>query len=53
MGRVCTKWDRFPDGTEFVGSGVTPDVKAVRTKRDVAIGRDAALESALELAKSK
>jgi C-terminal processing protease CtpA/Prc len=53
VARVCTKWDRFPDGTEFVGNGVAPDVKAARTKRDVAIGRDAVLESALKLARGE
>jgi len=48
--RVCTKWDRFPDGTEFVGVGIVPDVKAARTKEDVAANRDAVLETALRLA---
>ena len=48
--RVCTKWDRFPDGTEFVGVGVIPDVLAARTKDDVATGRDTVLEAALRLA---
>jgi C-terminal processing protease CtpA/Prc len=48
--RVCTKWDRFPDGTEFVGVGVVPDIKAAPTKEDVAAGRDAVLETALRLA---
>ncbi len=48
--RVCTKWDSFPDGTEFVGVGVVPDVKAARTREDVAAGRDAVLETAVRLA---
>ncbi|HLK62398.1 MAG TPA: S41 family peptidase [Bryobacteraceae bacterium] len=48
--RVCTKWDRFPDGTEFVGVGVLPDVKAARTPQDVVTGRDVVLEKAIELA---
>ncbi len=48
--RICTKWDRFPDGTEFVGVGVVPDVKAARAKEDVAASRDAVLETALRLA---
>lgn len=48
--RVCTKWDRFPDGTEFVGVGVLPDVPANRTRKDVATGRDAVLEEAIRLA---
>jgi len=33
-----------------VGNGVVPDVKFARTKRDVVMGRDATLETALELA---
>lgn len=51
--RVCTKEDRYPDGTPFVGVGVLPDVKAARSKQDVASGRDAALETALALAQGK
>lgn len=48
--RICTKWDRFPDGTEFVGIGILPDVPAARTKQDVASGRDAVLQAAMDLA---
>lgn len=48
--RICTKWDRFPDGTEFVGLGIIPDVEVYRTKEDVATGRDAVLETAIRLA---
>jgi len=50
--RVCTKWDRFPDGTEFVGVGVVPDIPAARTKKDVAVGLDAVLAKAIEVARS-
>ena len=38
------------DGTEFVGIGILPDVKAAKSKRDVASGRDAVLETAIDLA---
>jgi carboxyl-terminal processing protease len=48
--RICTKWDRFPDGTEFVGVGILPDVKVFRTKEDVASGRDPVLNAAIQLA---
>ena len=27
---ICTRWDRFPDGTEFVGIGVQADVRVDR-----------------------
>ena len=50
LARVCTKWDRFPDGTEFVGIGILPDVRSARSVRDVELGRDAALQEALGLA---
>jgi C-terminal processing protease CtpA/Prc len=49
-GRVCTKEDRYPDGTLFVGVGVVPDVPAARTKKDVVESRDAVLEKAIALA---
>ncbi len=49
--RVTTKRDTYPDGTEFVGSGVQPD-RAVRpTVEDLRRGRDSVLEAALELLK--
>jgi C-terminal processing protease CtpA/Prc len=48
--RVCTKWDRFPDGTEFVGVGILPDVPSSRTRQDVASGRDAVLDVAVAAA---
>lgn len=47
--RICTKWDRMPDGTEFVGVGVQPDVRVDRTVEAVAAGRDLVLERALEV----
>lgn len=49
-GRICTKWDRFPDGTEFVGIGITPDVPVTRSKKDFATQHDAVLEKAIDLA---
>ena len=48
--RICTKWDRLPDGTEFVGYGFIPDVEVDRTKEDVTTGRDTVLETAIRLA---
>jgi C-terminal processing protease CtpA/Prc len=44
---ICTKWDRFPDGTEFVGVGIQPDMLVPRTRRDMAEGKDPALEKAV------
>ena len=44
---ICTKWDRFPDGAEFVGVGIQPDVGAERTIDDVARGIDPVLDLAV------
>jgi len=38
--------DAFPDGVEFVGKGITPEVSVAVTVGDVLAGRDAALERA-------
>ncbi len=45
--RVCTKRDMFPDGTEFVGIGVIPDVEVRPTAADIAAGRDVVFEQGL------
>jgi carboxyl-terminal processing protease len=44
---VCAKRDYFPDGREFVGLGITPDIEVKATIQDVIQNRDAALETAL------
>jgi len=35
---ICTKWDTYPDGREFVGVGVIPDVEVYPTQAEVAAG---------------
>jgi carboxyl-terminal processing protease len=50
--RVCTKRDTFPDGTEWVGKGIQPDVLVKPTLADVRTGRDAVLERAVEILKA-
>jgi carboxyl-terminal processing protease len=47
--RICTKWDRMPDGTEFVGVGVQPDVRVEPTREAIASGRDVVLERAIQV----
>lgn len=47
--RICTKWDTYPDGREFVGIGCIPDVEIIPTRADIAAGRDAVLEKAVAL----
>jgi hypothetical protein len=38
------------DRTEFVGTGVVPDVEAARTRLEIASGRDAVLGTVIKLA---
>jgi C-terminal processing protease CtpA/Prc len=47
--RVCTKWDTYSDGREFVGVGVLPDVEVHSTQEDIRKGRDAVLEKGIEV----
>ncbi len=42
--RVCAKRDTFPDGTEFVGVGVLPDVDVRPTVAGLVAGRDEVFE---------
>lgn len=53
MARICTKRDTYPDGREFVGVGIIPDVEVHPTPADIAAGRDAVLEKGLEVLHSK
>ena len=50
---ICTKWDRFPDGTEFVGYGVSPHVAIEPTVEDILNHRDMVLEKGIEVLKQK
>jgi carboxyl-terminal processing protease len=49
---ICTKHDTYPDGKEFIGVGVIPDVEVHPTLQDVTAGRDVILEKGIEVAKS-
>lgn len=53
VARVCTKRDSYPDGREFVGVGVLPDVAVRPTIEDLRNGKDSVLEAAVKLVKSK
>lgn len=44
--RICTKRDRFPDGSDFVGKGIQPDRLVRPTIADFRAGRDTVLEAA-------
>jgi carboxyl-terminal processing protease len=51
--RICTKRDTYPDGREFVGYGINPDIVVEKNIIDVLKGRDVELEIALEEIKKK
>ncbi len=51
--RICTKRDTYPDGREFVGYGIKPDIEIKRTITDLLAGKDAVLEKALDILISK
>ncbi|MFC1537750.1 S41 family peptidase, partial [Gemmatimonadota bacterium] len=46
---ICTKWDRYSDGTEFVGVGIQPDIPVERTRQDIFEGKDPVLTKAMGL----
>jgi len=46
--RVCTKKDTYPDGREFVGVGILPDIEVKQTIADFLNEKDIALEKALK-----
>lgn len=46
--RICTKKDTYPDGREFVGYGVKPDIEVKRMLQDYIQKKDPALERALK-----
>jgi carboxyl-terminal processing protease len=47
--RVCSKKDTYPDGKEFVGVGIKPDIIVEKTIKDLRSGTDAAKNEAIEL----
>jgi C-terminal processing protease CtpA/Prc len=46
--RVCTRRDTFPDGTDWVGKGIEPDILVRPTVADIRAGRDPVLQRAIE-----
>lgn len=51
--RVCTKKDTYPNGKEFVGIGVQPDILIKTTLTDYLESKDRVLEKAIEYLKTK
>ncbi len=52
-GRICTKRDTYPDGRDFVGVGIKPDIEIPRNINDVLNGTDTELQVALAEMKKK
>jgi len=50
---IGAKRYRFPDGAQFEGVGIAPDVSVERRVADVAAGRDAVLERVLQVMSSR
>lgn len=51
--RVCTKKDTYPDGREFVGYGVKPDIVITPTVTDFINHNDPVIKKAIQYLKSK
>ncbi len=51
--RVCTKKDTYPDGREFVGYGIKPDIGVKMTLTDYVENKDPVLEKAIEYLNEK
>lgn len=51
--RICVKKDTYPDGREFVGYGIQPDIKIVPTVNDYLENKDVVLEAALKYFKER
>lgn len=50
--RVCAKRETYPDGKEFVGIGIAPDIIINPTIEDLQNGKDSVKDKALELLNS-
>ena len=51
FGRICTKRDQYPDGREFVGVGIIPDIEVHPTVEDITSDRDVVLEKGIKVLK--
>jgi C-terminal processing protease CtpA/Prc len=51
--RICTKKDTYPDGREFIGYGIKPDIEVKQTVEDYLLKKDPVLAKAQEYLKTK
>ncbi|MCP9198815.1 S41 family peptidase [Gramella sp. GC03-9] len=49
--RICTKKDTYPDGREFVGYGIQPDILVKKTVDDFINNQDPVLEASIDYLK--
>jgi C-terminal processing protease CtpA/Prc len=50
---ICTKRDTYPDGREFVGIGIPPDIVVETTVADMRAGRDPVLDRGLAVLRAQ
>lgn len=48
VARICTKRDTYPDGRDFVGVGIKPDIEVRLRYNDLVSGNDIVLEKAIQ-----
>ena len=53
IARVCTKKDTYPDGREFVGIGIQPDIYVAKSLSDYIENNDPVLDKAIHYLKHK
>lgn len=51
--RICTKRDTYPNGQDFVGIGIIPDIEVPQNINDILKGTDSELQVALKEMKNK
>jgi len=53
MARICAKRDTYPDGRDFIGVGIKPDIYVKRTVKDYRNGVDSELKTAIDAVNNK
>jgi C-terminal processing protease CtpA/Prc len=51
--RICVKKDMYPDGREFVGYGIQPDIEIIPTVNDYLKNKDVVLEAGVKFLKEQ
>ena len=53
IARICAKRDTYPDGREFIGKGIAPNITIAPTVADIRADRDPVIERAVEALRDK